>query len=76
MGILSDEEADDIVSMLESSGLPTKTDFAAEDLYNAALGDKKASGADITIVVPEKIGVCRLIKMPKEELKSWIAAGL
>lgn len=76
MGVLSGNEADEILSMLRLCGLPTETAFSPESLYDAALGDKKATGASITIVVPEKIGSCRLIKMPKEELKGWIAAGL
>lgn len=76
MGLLSQGEAKEIVSMLKSTGLPTETSFDAESLFLAALGDKKAAGSDITIVVPEKIGSCRLVRIPKEKLKDWILAGI
>lgn len=76
MGVLPQDEAVKIISLLEATGLPTKTDYSPEELYSAALGDKKSAGKSITIVVPEKIGSCRLVKLPIEELRDWIAAGL
>ena len=42
----------------------------------AALADKKRTGGDITLVIPKKIGVCELKKVPVAELLPIIRAGL
>ena len=40
------------------------------------MGDKKRSGDEITLVVPEKIGKCILKKIKVEELEGFISEGL
>ncbi len=49
-------------------GLPTVSPFAAEGMARAALSDKKRRGGQITLVVPEKIGSCRLLTVPTAEV--------
>ena len=65
-----------IAACLAKCGLPTGTEYSAEELAHAASADKKRAGADITLVVPRRIGVCELKKMPVSELLPVIAAGL
>ena len=65
-----------IAACLAKNGLPTGTDFSAEALAEAALADKKRTGGDITLVIPKKIGVCELKKVPVAELLPIIRAGL
>ena len=65
-----------IAACLAQNGLPTGTDFSAEALAEAALADKKRTGGDITLVIPKKIGVCELKKVPVAELLPIIRAGL
>ncbi len=65
-----------IAACLAKNGLPTDTEFSAEALTAAALNDKKRSGDSITIVVPKRIGLCELKKLPVADLRSIIAAGL
>ncbi len=76
MGYLSDEDLGEIISLIKQYGLPTETDFSAEQLYGAALADKKADDDSITIVVPTAIGHAELKKIPKAELYDWIKAGI
>ena len=45
-------------------------------LAEAARADKKRTGGDITLVIPKKIGVCELKKVPVAELLPIIRAGL
>ena len=68
--------ADRIVSCLEKLDLPVSTEYGLEALAEAALADKKRAGDSITIVVPKKIGLCELKKMPVAELLPVIRAGL
>ena len=45
-------------------------------LIPIALADKKRAGDSITLVIPRKIGVCELKKVPVTELLPIIAAGV
>ena len=65
-----------IAARLEENRLPTGTAYSAEALAEAALADKKRAGGDITLVIPKKIGVCELKKVPVAELLPIIRAGL
>lgn len=58
------------------NSLPTGTDYTAEDLTQAALADKKRAGDSITLVIPRRIGVCELRKLPVSDLLPVIRAGL
>lgn len=75
-GYIEKGEADEIISLIKSCGLPDNTEFLPEDLYRAALSDKKASGDNITLVVPKSIGKCELVKIKKTELLDWIKDGV
>ena len=61
---------------LKKNHLPTGTEFSAKALAEAALADKKRAGGNITLVIPKKIGVCELKKVPVSELLPIIRAGL
>lgn len=65
-----------LVSLLQSLGLPTGTDFTAAELAVAALSDKKRGGGSITLVIPEAIGRCVLHETPVSELENFIGLGL
>ncbi len=75
-GICSRETAEAIVSVLDSFGLPTRTDCTAQTLTDAALSDKKRTGGTIRLIVPERIGQCAIRPTPIEEVKPFIEAGL
>ena len=75
-GLCQVDAAQHLVSLLQRLGLPTETDFTAAALAQAALSDKKRSGGTITLVVPEKIGVCTLRETPVAELEAFIGLGL
>ena len=70
------EDAEEIVSLLRAFGLPTETDFSAEELVEAALSDKKRSGGTLTLAVPERIGKPVLKNIPVGDLPAVIKAGL
>lgn len=65
-----------ITTCLAQNGLPIDADYSAEELARAASADKKRAGSDITLVIPKKIGVCELKKVPVTELLAIISAGL
>ena len=76
LGWTQEPIAERIAACLAKNGLPTNTDYSAEALAHAASADKKRAGSAITLVIPKKIGVCELKKVPVTELLPIISAGL
>lgn len=74
-GICSQEDCDRIISVLREYNLPVECPYKAEELLGIALSDKKVSGSSISLIVPESIGKCLIIKVPSTELLSWLNAG-
>ena len=75
-GICPAAVAQRILSILRRFGLPTDTDCPAEDIYRCALSDKKRAGGTVHLIIPERIGFCRIQPTPVEQLLSFIEAGL
>lgn len=69
-------DASRILACLEKFGLPTTTEFSAEQLFHCALSDKKRSGGTVNLILPRSIGSCAIVPTPVSELKSFIEAGL
>ncbi len=76
MGICSQETAGRIVALLQQFGLPTETGLSAEELFRYCLSDKKRAGGTVHLILPEKIGFCRIAPTPVSQLQSVIEAGL
>ncbi len=74
-GFCAQETKDNIIDILNMYGLPVVSDYPLEDMYNAALSDKKISGSRINLIVPKKIGSCSIETIKAEDLKDWMRAG-
>lgn len=75
-GICDPEDCEKIVALLHEFGLPTSTDATAQEIYLGALSDKKRSGQTVHLIIPEKIGSCRIQPTHTDELISYIEAGI
>lgn len=68
LGVTPAETAEAIAAVLIPLGLPVDIPCSAED-YAAAIGlDKKGAGADLTLILLEKLGRAVPHKLPKAEL--------
>lgn len=76
MGICSVETTERILSVIQEFGLPCSTEYSAELLTSSALSDKKRSGGTVHLIIPEKIGFCRIQPTNIENIKTFIEAGL
>lgn len=56
--------AETIRNALEKNGLPSSTEYAAEELAAGILQDKKRRGSEISFIFPVKIGQCEIVKIP------------
>lgn len=74
---MSDEDfTDELLPVLKKNNLPTTCDFSAEELYKASLSDKKRSFDTMSLIVPEEYGLCKIMKLPVEDLQNFIEKGL
>lgn len=76
MGIMKSDDNTRILNTLLRSGLPVKCPYSASDMAKIAAVDKKAAASEITVILPETIGRCRMHKMPISELEALFASGL
>ena len=74
-GISQKGTAARIEKMLRRHGLPTEIDFARDDMLDAMLSDKKSDGSSVALIVPERIGRCRIENAGAAELCEWLKAG-
>ena len=72
----TEDVAKEIRDILIKFGLPFQTTFAADDLYDAALSDKKRSADSINLIIPKRIGECIIVSTHISKLKTIIKAGL
>lgn len=65
-----------ILNLLTGFHLPVCTKFSAQELFAAAIADKKRHGNRLDLVLPEEIGRCKITTVELNELLSLIEAGL
>lgn len=76
LGICSNDVLKQLISLLHQFELPTEADISPEELYLSALSDKKRSGGSINLILPVKIGICKIQTTPVAEIPEYIKAGL
>ena len=76
LGICHEDTYTAVHSVLNTFSLPTVTAYSAEQIYSAALSDKKRAGKTVNLIVPKAIGECILCPTPVSGLQSFIEAGL
>ena len=65
-----------LAACVRANGLSTHCAYGADALTAAALTDKKRAGSTITLVLPERIGRCRLEKIPVTALRDCFDRAL
>lgn len=74
---MSDEDFSDIlIPILQKNNLPTTCKYSAEELYKASLSDKKRSFDTMSLIVPDEYGLCKIMKLPVEDLQNFIDKGM
>ena len=68
--------ADRLDAVLKDYGLPTACAFSAEDLYVAAMVDKKRRNQTLHIITVPTLGQGTVVSIPVEELNTYLRKGL
>lgn len=71
-GICENGVSEKIAEVCKIYDLPTECDAPLEDLVKICLSDKKQTGKGIDLVLPEKIGVCRIENIKNENLLEFL----
>ncbi len=74
-GMCEEAALNELLSLLNKFSLPTAPVFSPEEISDIALSDKKRTGDEITLVIPEKAGRCVLEKLPVRELCAFLSEG-
>lgn len=64
--------AEELETLLVQYGFDTACPYAANEIYDALLTDKKRRGGKISVVLPRSVGDCTLVDMPVEDLKELL----
>lgn len=76
VGMSEEDFSDVLLPILKKNNLPTTCEFSAEELYAASLSDKKRSFDTMSLIVPEELGLCKIMKLPVEDLQNFIEKGM
>jgi 3-dehydroquinate synthase len=75
-GLCPPEVAQMLEELLLQHSLPIDTHFSAQELASAAYSDKKRSGKNVFLILPESLGRCTIHEMPSDALEEFIAPAL
>ena len=75
LNVCTKEDAQKIVDVVASYGLPTTSEFTTDELYAHALADKKRHGDYMNVVMVKSIGTVYVEKMPLPKFKQLIELG-
>ena len=56
-------------------GLPAEIPYPEDVIAESILSDKKRAGSTLRLIVPEKIGKCRILPVDTREIPGWIHDG-
>ena len=76
LGLCPEGDVAEIVDMLTSYDLPTKSPFGAKEMAEIALSDKKRSGGRINLIIPFGIGNSQIYEVGVGELEEIFSLGL
>lgn len=75
-GICEMDVPERIEALCRAHGLQGSNTYSVDELYDAALHDKKRAGDEIDVVLPRRIGACSIERIPLAEFRSLIEEGL
>ena len=76
MGFSPAGTLEQVLAANEKYHLPTECPYTAEQIYNAATADKKRDGGSIDVVVLERVGQARTVRLDMDGLRSFVEAAL
>ena len=76
LGVCAPDVPAAIIQALNAARLPIRCPYGPDALCDFVMHDKKRRGDEITWVLPEKLGQCRLYTLPVTHLPALLQLGL
>lgn len=70
-GLFDGASAEELVNLIKAYGLPTELPFSKEEIAAKAMSDKKNTTDAMRIIIPERIGTCRIEKIVPAAFTEW-----
>ena len=74
-GYCASDVPEKVEKLLAKYGMSDAADFTAQELYDAALSDKKIAGGSVSLVIPERIGCCHVLTVSCGDMPGWLKDG-
>ncbi len=74
-GICEKNSLSELEMLLDKYGMADYSEFSAAEIYNVILRDKKVSGDKLSLIVPERIGQCRILEIQLSQLMDFLKDG-
>ncbi|MGI6238834.1 MAG: 3-dehydroquinate synthase [Christensenellales bacterium] len=74
-GLLGRASAERLIAAIREMGHAVSCEYAPDDIFRAALSDKKRAGGEITLVILRELGECALHKASLDEARSFVEMG-
>ncbi len=71
-GICGRETEEQLLQILEKYGLDPDPGYTSREMIPAILSDKKTTGDKIRLIVPERVGACRIVTIGQDDLETWL----
>ena len=71
-GTLAQDEAEKMKKLTEAYGLPVEDEITPEEALEGAMNDKKKRGDTLSVIVVDRIGDSKIVKMSPEEYVSFL----
>ena len=71
-GICDAQVPEKIEALLRAYGLPVESNFSPNELLAALRSDKKISAGALRLILPERIGACRMEEIPLDALDAYL----
>lgn len=75
LGYCEEEACTRALALLRKFGFFVECLYLADDMLEIMQHDKKADGEAVNLIVPTRIGSCRIESVPMRELLRWLEAG-
>ena len=76
LGVCAPDVPAAIIQALNAARLPIHCPYGPDALCDFVMHDKKRRGDEITWVLPERLGQCRLVPLPVDRLPALLRMGL
>ena len=75
-GSLAQDEARKMKDLIRAYGLPVEDDITPDQAVQGVMNDKKKRGNTVSVILVDRIGESKIVKMSPEEFRSFLSGAL